>query len=192
MTKAIDFMQDLAVKIREQDNACTSYPIYTVQKQVRVTGFDTGYSDNVVWIDSDHEIVRHEADRYPDDDGPSHEDLECMHCAGDETPEGYTRTGYHDNWEMIEVFMTHSAANTFIQANRHRYSGKLRVYVESAHRNPELRELRRLLSGPISECLKVLAYISLYIEPTNVDADTIIKAARGAIASLDTHQDPYR
>jgi hypothetical protein len=196
MNNAIEFLEDLATKLREQDNVCTSYPIYTVQEQVTINGLDTAYTGEIGWF-YDGEMVGDTAF-----DEPTHSELEAAHDRGEDPPDEYIRTGIAHYWHMIEPFLTMDAANNYIQSNGHRHSGELRVYVESAHRNPEMRELRRLLSGPIVECIRSLFVVkdelkqlhAHYYDDCNGGCPTAqyIKRAEAAFSNLETFQDPYR
>lgn len=196
MSKAIEFLEELATRLREQDNECTSYPIYTVHEQVTINGLDTEYTDNVAWF-YDGSMVGETA--Y---DEPTHSELEAAHYRGEDPPEGYTRTGIAHYWHMIEPFMTMDAAQAYIKSNSHRHSGDLRVYVESAHRNPEMRELRRLLAGPIVECIKTLGVVTGELKQLHAHyynecrggcpTAEYIRRADAAFTNLETFQDPYR
>jgi hypothetical protein len=49
------------------------------------------------------------------------------------------------NWVIRESFLTTVEAKTYCVRQAHNYRGKLRVYIESACRNPEMRKLREQL-----------------------------------------------
>lgn len=197
--KATEFLANLAKQLNEQDNVCTSLPIYTVQEEVRIVGIDPDYTDSRLWIDdADSEIVN---DDNRDDGEPTNAQLDAMWDNGDDT-DGYTRTGYIDQWEMRESFLTMDAAKDYIAGNSHRHRGALRVYVESAHRNPEMRELRRLLAGPVSECVAALAEVTAELRQLHAHhyasckggcpADAYLQRADAALESLDTFVDPFK
>lgn len=193
MNKAIVFLKDLATKLREQDNYCTSYPIYTVQEQVVIAGFDADYTEEIAWFYDGQMIGEESSERV---------ELEAGHDRGEGPPYGHTRTGIAREWRMCEVFMTLDAANAYIGTNGHRHSSELRVYIESGHRNPELRELRRMLAGPIIECIQSLGVVTdelkqlhaHYYDDCNGGCPTAqyIKIAEAALSNLETFQDPYR
>jgi len=113
--------------------------------------------------------------------------LEEMHANGEEIPEGYFRTGAAMQWFMREAFFTRFAAEQYIATQAHRHSGQLRMYVESAHRNPQLRELRRLLSGPVLECVEALAALS-----GRPDEYAYMVRAKAALLNLDKARDPFQ
>lgn len=48
-------------------------------------------------------------------------------------------------WLKREVFLTNAAAMQYCRQQAHNHAGKLRVYIESAYRNPEMRKLREQL-----------------------------------------------
>ncbi len=56
-------------------------------------------------------------------------------------------------WLKREVFLTNAAAKQYCLRQAHNYAGKLRVYIESAYRNPEMRKLREQLLA-LDEFLK--------------------------------------
>ena len=122
----------IARLVATQDNACTAHPIPTVQRLETIYGMDSGYADKHAWIDDCSEVVTEGAD-----------ELERKYQDGIDT-EPFTRVGIQTQWEHVETFFTVAAAEAFI-AKRAGRNEKLRVYIESAHRNPELREIRDYL-----------------------------------------------
>ena len=111
-------------------------PIFMVQKQVRVYGLDMSFTDDWVWLyTDDHEEVTDE------------EKLKELWSSYDRhnTPKWAFLTGYYDEWVNIQPFFTTEAAEDYIRTQSHRHSEPLRVFVESAYRNPEWTELRKYI-----------------------------------------------
>lgn len=128
---------------KTQDNSwhCTSEPIYLVQRRVRDYGMDPTYCDEYVWVDSD-------GDKVEDEDLIARlEEAEHNYC-GDEESRGYSKVYYRDRWEFVTLFFTEKGARDFIEANKHRYEeGEIRLYVDSAYRNGELKAIIKFLEG---------------------------------------------
>lgn len=195
---ATEFLDNLAHQLRSQDNRYTSYPVYEVQEKVRVTGIDTDYTEDVLWISPDSEIVGND----PEFDDLTHDQLEALHNEGSDVPDGYTRTGYAERWEQRESFLTLEAAESYIKTNKHRHDGELRVYVDSAYRNKEWQELRRLLAGPVQDCITALRDVTAELVQLHAHhyqnceggcpAHTYVGKAQAAMNALNEFQDPYR
>ena len=135
---------ELRHELESQDNRITAEPIFMVQERVRTTGFDTSYTDNIVWLwqTNDYEEITEQSDPKRFDE------LEDPWQDRGEAPEGYVRTGYVDRWLNLQPFFTEKAADAYIAKNHHRH-GPLRVYVDSAYRNEEWMLIRRLLGGEL-------------------------------------------
>lgn len=132
----VEFFRSLAHGLRTQDNAGTADPYVTVQEEVTDYGFEAEYGEDVDWFRDDGEYTKAtpaQAKR-----------LERIYQATYEVRDGWTRTFTRTRWEFREAFLTVKAAREFIERQRHNH-GKLRVYIESACRNPEMRKLREQL-----------------------------------------------
>ena len=120
-------MKDVALDLKTQNNRGTSDPIWIVQQKVRDYGYHPDYADNWVYVSSDG--------------------FELMECTtidlSEETADalGYDKCHYTDRWEYVQTFFTEEAAKKFIRTQSHNYN-EMRIYVESAHNNPELRKIR--------------------------------------------------
>lgn len=135
-------LEELARLLGSQDNRITADPIFMVQERQRTCGIDPVWGGEVVWLYDDAEYTRESA---PEEFAK----LEAEYAETGEEKEDWTRTGYVERWEHIQPFLTESAANSYIKRNAHRYGRPLRVYVESAYRNPEWQLIRSVLGGSL-------------------------------------------
>jgi|GEM_PF-1605170 len=127
--------------LRRQDNLSTADPIFLVQAKRRVYGIDTGYDPNIAWLHSDEAVEVSPEDAVK---------LEAVFRGGPKDPEldmdGYRRVGYVDEWEFVSCFFTASAAQRYIDSNKHRHPSGLQIYVDSAYRNYEWMAIRKWLT----------------------------------------------
>ena len=121
-------MQDIAERLRTQDNRCTAEPMFCLQIKVRDIGYDPNYSEGqVVWIDMSGEY--------------------------DEVPpesEGAEPFGYKDRWETVMVAFTEQGLLDYMKLDGHNvrrraYKGETRIYVESFRRCEEMIRIRKHL-----------------------------------------------
>lgn len=129
---------ELVERLRTQDSRCTSHPVFLVQSKESHGGMEVDCAESVCWIDADGEVASAE----------EHERLEALWNESEE-PDGWTRTGVVSHWVTVQWFLTEASAQEYIERNGHRHGrngdGELRVYADSAYRNPELQLLRRVL-----------------------------------------------
>lgn len=193
MSNAIEFLRDLAQKLQNQDNACTASPNYCIQEHVQIVGIDLDYANSIGWFSNeDGEMASEEECNL----------LEAEYDASGEEREGWTRAGYDWKWQYTGIsFMTMAAAQAYIDGNGHRHSNKLRVYVDSHYRNREMREVRRLLAGPVSELLDTFSELLPMLERDSYRAVTgifstdtwaLIGKANALIETLDTAKEPHQ
>lgn len=190
--KSTDFLDNLGHQLRSQDNCYTSFPIYEVQEHRLIAGIDPDYTEKIGWFHSDSGSLA-------DDEEAAL--LEAGYDETGEVPQDWHRTGYDHRWEQIATFMTRDAAEDFIKRQKHNHS-ELRVYVNSAYRNPEMRELRRLLAGPVQDCIAALREVTAELVQLHAHhysnceggcpADTYVRKAQAAMNALNEFQDPYR
>jgi hypothetical protein len=103
-------LETIREQLRTQDNRCTEHPVFVVEREDRVYGVDSDYTE-----------------------------LFETRYEGDESfPLGYTPA-----WVFETACFTEAAAKRYIDENSH--NGTFRVYVHSAHRNPEWQAVRALL-----------------------------------------------
>lgn len=186
---AIAFLRELAHELMTQDNAMTSRPIPTVREKELVSGFDADYTDMAGWYD-------HGNDLFIDSEDPEVAEMEARWQDDGHEPQDWSRSGYTYREKTVATFLTTKAAKAYIARRGHDHRGELRTYIESAYRNPELAEVRRLLSGPVLGCIEALQALAAKLpsDPralgTYYAKDELI-AARDALAALDTFKDPY-
>lgn len=191
MSHTIDFLNRIASELQDQDNAFTASPIYCIQEYVLVAGIDLDYAPSIGWFDDDGGALAdpkkaRALDRYRDRHGKE--------------PAGWTRLGYEETWRHTgRVYLTVTAAEAFVGNSK-----KHRVYVDSACRNHELKEIRRLLAGPIAECIAALQQARQfitngiefgYIRMPDADTPDPAHATPGAIQAalelLETAKEPH-
>ena len=122
-------IDDISKRLREQDNRCTSNPMFCLQIKIRDTGYDPQYADgDTVWIDmqsGDYEEV-------------------------EPNTEGAEEFGYKDRWETVMVAFTEQGIEDYMRQDGHNvkrmaYNGETRIYVESFNRCDEMVAVRKLL-----------------------------------------------
>ena len=165
MTDTFD-MKSIGARIRadnQQNDHCTADPIFLVEKQVKTYGIDVEHDPQIAWLYGDDytELPPEEyavAEKYFQEvgevpacilDQTAYEN--ALNCA-DES-EHYSellRVGYADHWQFVQCFFTKLAAEMFIENNKHRHHGKLRVYVDSAYRNHEWKAIREHLAACVN------------------------------------------
>lgn len=124
---------EIAQRLVEQDTRATDAPIFIVEEKHRVYGFDPAYTDDIVWIDTANDCVEADAEE--------HARLE----AAEDEPDGWTRTGYRDEWRFVTACFTEAGCEDYIARNKHRHRGDLRIYAAGSYRNDEWRAVRDLL-----------------------------------------------
>lgn len=148
----LEELKRLAHLLATQDNACTSDPIFTVQRRERRIGADLNFfSDGEVY-------VHHDSDREPvfDDQHPEEfKRFEDGVYPEDDSQWDWEQLGYVDDWIFDQPFLTREAAEQY-RVNQAHNLGTSRLYVESAHNNPEWRLIRRLLGGEIESIVDKL------------------------------------
>jgi len=134
-------MNDEILKIgkllQTQDNHATAHPLFVVQKKCRDMGYESDYTDDYCWAFSDgpdcviadpDEVLR----------------LEQLDSVGKITDEEWQKVYYIDRWDFVTACFTAQSCKEFIENNKHRY-GELRMFVDTAHHNPEWKLIRDYL-----------------------------------------------
>lgn len=138
-------LRRIVARLADQDNACTSEPMFCVQKAVRHGGLDALLGNDMMWV--------HQGEACPEqwwpalntanDNGDVTVDLD-----GDTYPmEEFECYGYRDDHETVMVCLTREGCEQYLQNNGHNLDrdGEPRIMVESFHRAPEMIALRRML-----------------------------------------------
>ena len=195
MSNAIEFLRDLAQKLQTQDNAYTASPNYCIQEHVLICGIDEDYGGKVGWFEE-------EATGPIDDNTRKYRALERYYDKHGREPDGWTRCGYEFRWKYTGIsFLTHDAAHTYVAQCGYRHTYQIRVYVDSHYRNHEMREVRRLLAGPVPELLDTFAELLPMLERDSYRAVTgifstdtwaLIGKANALIEALDTAKEPHQ
>jgi len=121
-------MQDIAERLRTQDNRCTAEPMFCLQIKKRDRGYDKNYTEDTIWIDmlsGDYEEVPPES-------------------------EGAEEVGYKDRWEIVMVAFTEQGLLDYMAKDGHNvkrmaHNGETRIYVESFRRCEEMIRIRKHL-----------------------------------------------
>lgn len=195
MSKAIEFLRQLAEKLQTQDNAYTASPNYCIQEHVLVCGIDEEYGGKIGWFEE-------EATRPLDETTRKHRALERYYDKHGREPDGWTRCGYEFKWRYTGMsFLTHDAAHDYVQQCGYRHTYPIRVYVDSHYRNYEMREVRRLLSGPLADILNSFRALLPLLERDSYRAVTGIYSqdtwgaiieAKSLLSALDTAKEPHQ
>lgn len=143
------WLADIRRQLHEQDDAFTAHAIHLVQEQEQIFGIETESAEKTAWyeVGDDYEVVK---------DSELDKKLDALF---DETLEDqiefdgatYRLIGSVTRWRYVQPFLTRQAAMAYCETQSHRHKGELRVFVDSAHRNPEWRMLRQLLMGELYE-----------------------------------------
>lgn len=128
-------MQEIAERLRTQDNRMTEHPMFCLQIKVRDWGFDSGYSDKKCWFDSGNEEVIY-------DDDPGFKEPP--------TGDAWDEFGYRDRWETVMVAFTEQGIKDYMELDghnvRHRaFRGETQIYAESFRRCEEMIAIRKML-----------------------------------------------
>lgn len=123
----MDQIEEIAERLRTQDNLLTEHPLYVVYDKMTIFGVDFDHADRFVWV----------ADEY---DEPDNE----VTLSG----ASYRRIGVRDERRFVTACLTMEAAKRFIEDNQH-HLRKPFVYAESLSRNPEMIAVRNHLIGCI-------------------------------------------
>ena len=185
---SIDFLTDLAEKLRTQDNAYTASPNYCIQENRLICGIDEDYGGKVGWFAEESNNPEAEGSR-------KHRALERYYDKHGHEPNGWTRCTYEYRWTYTGIsFLTHAAAHAYVKQCNYRHTYEIRVYVDSHYRNREMKEVRRLLAGPVVDCLRLLVEARATLEMWADVAPSVSLCADidAALASLETSKEPHQ
>jgi DNA (cytosine-5)-methyltransferase 1 len=124
--------------LRTQDNRYTDQPMFIVQQKRRITGIDTDYCEDIVWMNSE--------DEYAEASEEEAARLEGEYQAGTRSQGmgGWTRTGYMDQWEFVTACFTEQGCKDYLRLDGHNLK-ETRIYADGSYRNNEFRAVRNWL-----------------------------------------------
>ena len=151
-TEDVNFLTDLANEIRTQNNHGTRAPIFLqVKEPNRTFGMDLNYGSGAALLIGDenedfYDIAKAKAylvEHYSLDpfELKGLDDFEEMEAICFEHSIPANCTGYLDEYEYHEFFLTHSGFEKHMEMNRHNYRDDSSFYVRHLWRNPELERL---------------------------------------------------
>jgi len=119
----------------------TNLPIYIVQRKKRTYGFSLDYASEFVWIENGEEVTDDELIiklNEADEDWVKWDNLEESHK--------YSKCYYKEEWEFVTLFFTEKSAREYVATKGYRH-GELRLWVDSAYNNWELKAVIEMLEG---------------------------------------------
>lgn len=116
-----------------QDNRYTDQPLFIVEQKRLIVGIDTEYANNIGWFDSDGMATAEE-----------HEFLEKQYKKSRREPDGWTRTGYSEEWQFVTACFTEQGCKDYIRIDGHNLK-EPRIYADGSYRNNEYRTVRNFL-----------------------------------------------
>lgn len=140
--QAVAFLEEIKEQLNTQDNCATANPIFMVEELERVYGLKSEYSDK-------YELVEEE---------------ECQVVNIDDIEDEYVsvrKVYYEEFWKPIKACFSRADAEKFIELDGHNHK-KLRIYVSSMHRCPQMVQLRNYLKEGIF--LDVVQRIDTHID----------------------------
>lgn len=159
----IKFLKELAIELKTQDRDCTAKPVYyQVMETKRITGIDPDYTDKLILLIGDEyeeftdeqleEAKEFYIEYWIDEDDTEKIDEVMSASSLEELSEiieehnktDCTLTGYEDETECHNAFLTKKACELHIKQNHYHYKNP-RVCVENAWRNPELERLLEIV-----------------------------------------------
>lgn len=151
--------KELAIRLKTQDNRSTALPIcFQLQDVEAKRAFGQGDfviftdHDGGEWIgDSEEDIIRQILEVRREDIEecePEAFDEEEARLEG-EIYEEVKGDCYEMDYEFVtkRVFLTEEAAKNHLNANKHHYSDKARIYVDHFWRDPEMELVYRILTS---------------------------------------------
>ena len=136
-------IKKIAELIKTQDNRITDQPLFIVQREVKDYGYDSGWSDNYVWVNSA------DSEECVDEDDELYEKLNEDEDNGEDMGDWY-RCYYKKRWEFVTACFTEQGCKDHIAANGHNI-GKNRIYADGSFRNFEYQAVRNYLLSLIGD-----------------------------------------
>jgi hypothetical protein len=129
-----DILAKVGALIKTQNNRYTDQPMFIVQQKQIITGIDTGYTDQIAWLDADSMLTS----------GEEFDTFEANYKEDLTEPDGWTRMGYHEQWEFVTACFTEQGCKDYIAINGHNLK-EPRIYADGSYRNHEFQEMRKAL-----------------------------------------------
>lgn len=130
-----DAVLNVAELLHTQDNRITANPIFAVEVKKRIYGIDPEWGGPVVWLHDGEEVT----------DPDEIKRLENGWENGDDDPDNYTRTSYHEHWEFVTACLTEEGCKAFLRRDGHNHRGEKRIYAHGGYRNHEWEAVRNFL-----------------------------------------------
>jgi len=144
MNETLEFLKRLAEEINTQENYGTAEPIYSIQELKSTPVAIPGDHTKTHWFNDNGEVA----------EGEQANMLQAYWEKHGMEPEGWNLEHFREEWVHTgRVYLTLQSARDFVEGSG---DDDLRVYVDSAHYNHEIKELRRLLSGPLLQSVRAL------------------------------------
>ena len=129
-----DILADISRELKSQDNAITADPLFIVYDKKRLYGMDEEFSDEFDWVHQDGPVADCEEAKF----------LEEAYQNDEETPSEWNRFYYVEVDHFKQAFFTRKSAEEYIRRNSYNMESP-HVYVESLHRNGEMKAVRGAL-----------------------------------------------
>lgn len=129
-------LRDIGELLRTQDNRITDQPMFIVQQRRRITGLDTDFCENIVWL--------HSEDEYSEADKEKRNSLEAEYQETGRQPAGWLRAGYSDELEFVTACFTEQGCKDYLARDGHNLN-EPRIYADGSYRNAEFRTVRNWL-----------------------------------------------
>jgi hypothetical protein len=136
-------MKEIGQRVLSQNNRLTADPIFIVQERIEFR-CEVGEGDMDIWIDDEGNSVDGETEEKLNElDSPSadrifsEEEIDFL--------SSHELIGIRYHWDYVMCAFTEEGANEYIFLNGHRHRGKLRTYVDSLYRCPEMIAIRNFL-----------------------------------------------
>lgn len=117
---------------------------------MRRYGFTEDYADKFVWLCEGEEITDDELIaklNEVDDNWESEEEFDkTAKKNGEYEFSDYEKVYYREDWEFVTLFFTEKSAREYVATKGYRH-GELRLYVDSAYNNWELKAIIGMLEG---------------------------------------------
>lgn len=162
-----DNILEIAKLIATQDNRATDHPLFIVQEEVREPTYD-GCADEYFYydqhncreldddekttVDSLFSFFKLNIESFVDTDIPTNREInEWLESVGKSgffdivRMEDLTKNYYKKEWVYVTACFTEKGCNEYINANKHRHAGKLRVFADQSFRNFEFQAIRNFL-----------------------------------------------